>query len=291
VPLRGGRANKADPRGTFAKLWRAAERGEGPWKALFQPWSARPDRTPAWYEEQRQDSLMRTGGLDVLWEQYPETPDQALAAATLTKRLPLQWVEACSEDCDPVEPDLGLPGLTCWEHPGPGKRYVIGADPAEGIPHRDPSAACVLEKETLTQVAELAGTIEPAVFGQYLAQLAGYYNKAAVLIERNNHGHLTINAAREEGCHLLKGHDKNPGWLELNSTKCDLWDNVAEHLRVGAMLVRSGTTRTQLISIEGATLKAPEGEHDDHAVAFALAVQAACTPTVNYAELHRLLRR
>ena len=40
---------------------------------------------------------------------------------------------------------LAIPGVTLYELPQPGRRYVIGADPAEGNPNSDESAACVLD--------------------------------------------------------------------------------------------------------------------------------------------------
>jgi hypothetical protein len=51
-----------------------------------------------------------------------------------------------------------------------------------------------------------------------------------------------------------------------------MYDALANALRAGEVTLHSAETFHQLASIEGSTLKAPEGQHDDRAVAFALAV-------------------
>jgi hypothetical protein len=81
-----------------------------------------------------------------------------------------------------------------------GRRYVIGVDSAEGNVHSDESVACVLDAETWTQVAVLACRVEPATFADYVAEVAGYYNAADMLVERNNHGHLVIRELARAGC-------------------------------------------------------------------------------------------
>jgi hypothetical protein len=74
---------------------------------------------------------------------------------------------------------------------------------------------------------------------------------------------------------VLKGHDGNPGWMSSSRGKAILYDTLVEEVRNGSVLIRDEETKVQLAIIEGATLRAPEGEHDDRAVALALAVNAA----------------
>jgi hypothetical protein len=47
----------------------------------------------------------------------------------------------------------------------------------------------VLDVETGEEVATLAGKFELALFAHYLNAVAMWYNQAAVMCERNNHGH------------------------------------------------------------------------------------------------------
>jgi len=70
---------------------------------------------------------------------------------------------------------------------------VIGADVGEGLAHGDASAACVLDLKTGEQVAELHGRIPPDRFARVLDALGRYYHRALLGVERNNHGHSTLN--------------------------------------------------------------------------------------------------
>ena len=140
-----------------------------------------------------------------------------------------------------------MPGLTVWEEPIPGRRYVIGADPAEGNPNSDESAACVLDAETWAQVAELTGKIEPSTFAAYLDELGRWYNSADVMAERNNHGHLLIRELQRLGnLRVLEGYDGKPGWLSNVKGKPLLYGLVADAVRDGACVIRGSETAAQL---------------------------------------------
>ena len=54
----------------------------------------------------------------------------------------------------------------------------------------------------------------------------------------------------------------------------ELYDACADAFRNTETVLHSFATFTQLASIEGATLRAPEGEHDDRADSYALACVA-----------------
>ena len=165
--------------------------------------------------------------------------------------------------------------LAVWEAPVPGHRYVIGADPAEGNPNSDESAACVLDTATCAQVAELTGKIEPSTFAVYLDELGRWYNNADVLPERNNHGHLLIRELQRLGnLRVLDGYDGKPGWLSTIKGKPLLYGLVADAVRDAVCTIHGSETAAQLASIEASTLRAPQGLHDDRADAFALAIAA-----------------
>lgn len=178
-----------------------------------------------------------------------------------------------------------VPGLTAFVAPEAGRGYVIGADPAEGNPQSDESAASVVDGLTGEQVAVLAGRFDPAVFAAHVATASEYYNSAPVLVERNNHGHAVLLWLGEfSTVHCLPGLDGKPGWLESGRSKPLAVDCAADVLRDGAQSgapawVRDRETLDQLASIEGSTLRAPEGalgarQHDDRALAHILALAA-----------------
>jgi hypothetical protein len=262
--------------------------------------------------------LTRTGSLDALYEQYPSSDTEALAPAQAEKRFPLSWLQACFEEIpaldhphsvsanlrdSPTDPGTASRGqatlaslgdtcggqLTIYRLPQPGRQYVIGADPAEGNPQSDPSAAIVLDAHTGEEVAVFHGRAEPAVFAQHLAHLAHAYNSAALLVERNQHGHAVLLWLTEHGSriapnqprpHLLAGTDGRLGWLTTSASKALLLTHLAEQLRHRRCTLHHRQTWEQLAHLDGATLRAPPGQEDDLAIAFALAVYAASEMTV-----------
>jgi hypothetical protein len=267
------RSNKTIPDSPFKQMYRAARAGTSPWVSVFLPWYVRPGRDSAWYEEQKRDVLGRTGSLDDLHEQYPATDEEALSARELDKRLPPQWLSQCHVPIPEIDdPPIGIPGMRVYQLPHWQRKYVIGADPAEGNPTSDDSSLHVLD-DLGAEVACLADKIETTTFAEYIVQIARWYNGAEVLVERNNHGHAVIGHIAETSLetHLLEGWDGKLGWFSSTRGKALMWAAVADATRDKVVTIRSGETYNQLLSIEGATLKAPKGMHDDRAVSFGLA--------------------
>jgi hypothetical protein len=287
------RADKTTPNSLFKRTYRAAKAGKSPWNAIFLPWSVRPERDAAWYATQKADILTRTGSLDDLYQQYPATDDEALAPPQLDRRIPYAWIMKCFRET-PVITDHGynLPFLELFTPLNIGHQYMIGADPAEGNPTSDPSVASVVDRNTLEEVCVLDGKVEPKVFAGYLVSLSKIFRGAPLMVERNNHGHAVILALEEIynfRNRLLCGEDRRVGWQTTSKSKELMYSNGADVLRDGRAIIHCPTTKTQLSLIEGSTLKAPEGEHDDHAVAYMLSLtSAAASPVgafaVNYTE-------
>lgn len=280
-----GRSDKTNPQSEFKAIYRAAKSGAAAeWRAIFLPWSARPERTAEWYALQKADVQARTGALDELYEQYPATDAEALQPATLNKRFPPAWLGRAYRDQaqlnpvdgPPLEGAPALPELVIYKEPVAGRVYVIGADPAEGNPTSDESASSLVDRETGEEVATLSGQFEPAVFGANLAELSRYYHRAGVLVERNNHGHAVILWMKDNAkdVPLLTGLDDRPGWLETERSKSLAYDTTAEYLRAGNAKVHGLDSFSQLASVEGASLNAPTGQADDRAMAFVLAQMA-----------------
>lgn len=271
--------DKSKPMSRFKAIYRAAAEGLNAYAPIFLPWNARPERTPEWYAAQRADTLANTGSLDDLHQEYPATPEQALAPRSLDKRIPHDWLQACYAKLPPIHPPAApaLPSLVIWKAPQPGRRYIVGADPAEGNPTSDESGLCVLDRITGEQCAELAGRFDPTVLAGYAYHLARYYNHAAIMPERNNHGHAFIAwfAANGQGILILFGPDNKPGWNSNSLGKSLMYDRAADTFRDaardGLILLHGQETYLQLASIEGRTLLAPEGMRDDRADSWTLA--------------------
>lgn len=271
--------DKSRPESPFKRIYRAAKRGKTDWRAIFLPWSARPGRTPEWYAAQTADIMARTGALDDLHQEYPATDTEALAPRSLDKRISPMWIEACYEEMEPLTMDSGpaIPGLEVYCPPVVSGRYIIGGDPAEGNPNSDDSALTVLDFATGEECAVLAGKFEPSTFGSHIKELSAYYNSAPAMIERNNHGHAVIQWVQEHErrVKVLPGHDEKVGWMSSKLGKALLYTECADHFRANALdgtkILHSFASYQQLASIEGATLRAPDGQHDDRADSYALA--------------------
>jgi hypothetical protein len=271
------RADKTQPQSVFKRIYAGAKQRLTEWVAVFLPWNARPDRDQNWYEAQKADIVYRTGSVDDLHEQYPTTDVEALAPRTLDKRIAPEWLQQCYVEAAPlsltrVPQAPAIPGLVVYSLPQPSHQYVIGADPAEGNPTSDDSSLAVLDAETGEEVASLAGKFQPAVLAAHAHALGKWYNSASILVERNNHGHAVLLWLRERGeIRLLSGHDDKEGWLSSQLGKVMLYDRCADAFRNSEVVLHNFATFAQLASIDGSTLRAPEGEHDDRADAFALA--------------------
>lgn len=296
------RVKKSEPNSEFKRIYRGARSGENGWFPIFLPWKAHPGRDAVWYDMQRRDILSRTGSLDDLFEQYPETDQQALSARTLDKRIPPMWVEACYAEVKAVvvKGSPSLPGLVIYKAPQFGVRYVVGVDSAEGNENSDDSAMTVLNLKSGEEVASFCAKVEPTVFAQYISQVSAFYNHAPAMIERNNHGHAVIQWMEEHArrTRLLLGHDAEThkqdkksrkrrkhlkaGWLSSKLGKTLLYTQCTDFFRTSADVDNEGQNPTkvlhtlktydQLLSIESATLAAPQGSNDDMADSFALAV-------------------
>lgn len=267
-------SDKTNPASLFKQIYRAAKLGANEWRNLFLPWHARPGRTQAWYEAQKRDSLANTTSLDDLHQEYPATDTEALAPRSLDKRIASIWIENCYKEIEPIEDDKApaLPRLRIYQKPVAGRKYVAGVDPAEGNPTSDDSALTVLDMLTGEEVAVLNGKFQPSMMAGYADLICTYYNKADIMVERNNHGHAVLLWLDEHSrLRRLPGHDTKIGWMSSALGKSLLYNQMADCFRDKETILHSFATYTQLASIEGATLRAPDGENDDLADSYALA--------------------
>lgn len=288
------RVDKSAPNSEFKKIYKGAKKGENDWQPVFLPWHVRPSRDAAWYEAQKRDILSRTDSLDDLWEQYPATDAEALAPRSLDKRISPNWLLKVFEEKKPLDLSvaglglartdvsrraLALPGLMVWELPQPGVKYVLGGDPAEGNPTSDNSSMGICRQDSGKLVAKVSGKLQPAVMASHIDTLGQWYNKAPALIERNNHGHAVLLWLEEHSkLKIMEGPDGKPGWLDNQRGKTLLYDTCADAVRTEDCSLHDFATYEQLGSIEGSTLRAPEGNLDDDADMFALCQAARWKP-------------
>jgi hypothetical protein len=289
-------AVKSRPNSHYKKLWNSGSRHEGGWSAVFLPWDAHPGRSKRWYEKRKAETLAELGSVDELFENYPSTAAECLAPRSIDKRInPELLVKVYKPKSGPCAPSVrkrshdgktlpALPGSKIFVGAAEGLKYVIGVDPAEGNPNSDPSVAEVLEAVTGEEVAVVACKAEPAVFASYVALLSEWYNNAAVMVERNNHGHAVLQWLRDNAPSVqrLHGLDGKLGWLSNSIGKSTMYTELARAVSQQDITIVSLETFQEVTSIEAGTLKAPRGAHDDRATALALANMARGKIVVNY---------
>lgn len=273
------RADKSKPNSEFKRIYRAAKAGQSPWTAIFLPWWSHPKRNSDWYEDQRKDIVSRTSALDDLHEQYPADDVEALAARTLDKRISSVWLDQCYvplAELDPLPVDAPVINrLVIYREPERGKSYLIGGDPAEGNPTSNDSALTVLEEMTGEEVAKLNGKFQPSTFASHISEVSAYFNDAPAMIERNNHGHAVLLWLRDNSrVNLLYGFDYKEGWHSTSYGKTRMYTAATDAFREKSTITHSFESYLQLSSIDGSTLRAPDGEMDDLADSYALAIIA-----------------
>lgn len=222
--------------GMFYDDWKAVERGDSDFIAIFIPWywqdEYRRPVPPGFKMTVEEAMLVKRYGLDkeqLSWrrakiaelkpsdggnpddlfkQEYPCNPDEAFLfsgrlvfqSGHLQKALQECYLpkwRAEIESGSVVERGDGR--LRIWQKPKPGERYVIGADVAEGVTGGDYSSADVLDLSTGRQVAQWHGHIAPDLYGRLLAAVGKHYNRALIGVERNNHGLTTLTALRDTG--------------------------------------------------------------------------------------------
>lgn len=296
----GSIADKDVPKSPHKNIYTAAKKGDNDWFAIFMPWTARPGRDLAWYLRIWHEALIAAGGdvaaaKDDIWQQYPGNDMEALAPRQQGKRVPYSLIQRVYIEKRPLQKTPGAPyihGLKIYVMPEEEGEYVIGADPAEGVPGGNDSSARILNLKTGEEVAALEGKYEPKVdFPKILFDLASFYNDAALLIERNNHGHAVIAGVESiinatSGTYvslLLDLRDNKEGWLTSPSGsgktygKAAMYDTGAQHVKDGLCLIHDDVTVEQLGDIDVVTLKGTTG-NDDCADAFVLACVARTLP-------------
>jgi hypothetical protein len=180
---------------------------------------------------------------------------------------------------------IGAP-LKIWKEPEINKRYVIGADVAEGI-RGDWSCATVMDVDSCETVARWRGDSEPNEFGEIIEQLGRYYNHALVACEINNHGLTAVQRLRDLHYDNIyrreKGEDERfeeftskLGWRTDRKTKPLMINALAEAIYTGKITDYDHTFIREcmeyVVDDRGRT-NAQIGAHDDTVISTAIALQ------------------
>ncbi|HEU4544374.1 MAG TPA: hypothetical protein VFR23_24800 [Jiangellaceae bacterium] len=168
-----------------------------------------------------------------------------------------------------------------------GKLYILTLDPSEGG-GGDPSGGSLRERATGDLAAVIDGQYQPWELARSGAALGREYNDALVAVERNNHGHATLQALeREEKYKKIYEHsDGKHGWPTNPVTRPEMLDALEDAHRHGHWRSPDRATleqfRTFVIPPSGKPEAAP-GSHDDLVLAEAIGWAVRQLPTRTYA--------
>ena len=328
VPLSGRIVIESTANGMgnpFHDLWIQAKQGENLYRPHFYPWwwdqgyrMAGPALGELTEEEQHLRDAWDLDDDQLRWrrgkrkqlrdrfpQEYPENDGHCFLAsgrccfemsALLGARAriaaepePQALSHLSDEEGNPIS--LSPARLLVWRPPEQGREYVIGADVGEGLAHGDPSAACVLDRETGEQVAELHGRIASGRFASLLAALGRLYLEAELAVESNNHGHATLDALHNtlnySPLYRYRRYDQSGlagealGWPTNARTKPLMIDELAEAIAEGHLLIHSEGLVDEcltFITTDSGSREAQPGKHDDRVMAAAIAWQVRKRP-------------
>jgi hypothetical protein len=178
--------------------------------------------------------------------------------------------------------------LQVWQRPQPGKEYRIGADISEGLDvgrDTDWSVGVVLDASNMDEVATIRVKIDPDLFAWQLASLGKWYNNAKLIVERNNHGLVTLKFLSDVHIYpdvysekiLDERSSRSARKLGFHTTvksKPLIIDYLKELIRENEIKVRSPKVLDELqtfVNYPNGRMAAQSGSHDDCVMALAIA--------------------
>ena len=178
--------------------------------------------------------------------------------------------------------------LQVWQRPQPGKEYRIGADISEGLDvgrDTDWSVGVVLDATSMDEVATIRVKIDPDLFAWQLASLGKWYNNAKLIVERNNHGLVTLKFLSDVHIYpdiysekiLDERSSRSARKLGFHTTvksKPLIIDYLKELIRENEIKVRSPKVLDELqtfVNYPNGRMAAQSGSHDDCVMALAIA--------------------
>lgn len=195
---------------------------------------------------------------------------------------------------EPIE-KRGIGGdIWIWRYPDYSKSYATAVDPARGD-GEDYSTILIFEVESMEQVVEFKGKVDPQTLGHMAVSLSTEYNDALLIIDNKNVGFGTVQVALDknypnlyrtyrhdpyldEAVHLTKGYDLKseqdtvPGFTISTKIRPVLISKLENYLREREVIVRSKRLVNEMyvfVWLNGKA-QAQRGYNDDLIMALAM---------------------
>ncbi len=198
--------------------------------------------------------------------------------------------------------------LLIWDKPKEGEHYILGVDVSEGIDvgEKDTDNSCihVYNRINWKLVASWCGKIDPDLLGDLCYDIGWYYNMAWLVIEKNNHGLVTLKKVQNfypliyfkiEFDEKTDKKTKKLGWETNKITRPLMIGDLKMLVRDRLARIPDKETIKEMLTFirypDGST-KATAGKHDDRVIASALAYQGHKTmPIVDLSPRRKRLVR
>lgn len=297
----------------FHNIWLDSEIKGSPWKGVFFPWDARPDRDAAWYAAQERKYR---GQSWLLHQEYPRNPVEAFAkSGRVVVDFDLldehTWVEPEAayawdfasktfdmENLSLEEREKTEILLEVWEHPKVWRtesghvlqppNYTIAADIAEGLSHGDATYITVYDSNTRECVAKVRTNYSADEVPDVLNYLGTYYYNALVGVERNNHGWGIIHALTrykryprlyrmEQMAKIVKGdRTQTFGWHTNSGSKPKMVQDFVREIKDHSIVPKDPLLRHELstfVQHDNGSYSANPPHHDDGVMSHMINVQ------------------
>ena len=211
-------------------------------------------------------------------QEYPEDDSSCFLSSGDAVMDLFKIKKLIEESTDPIkEKD----GLKMYREPIRGKRYVIGADPAEGV-NKDFSVATVIDIQSLEVVAKIRGQWKPSVFASKLNELGKLYsspggNFPIIAVERNNHGHAVLLSLNDihNYPNLFIDKDERLGWRTDSISRPMMMDAFVDAVEDVHLKINDKDILAECLTLidNNGKIEAANGKHDDCITSTAIGLQ------------------
>lgn len=262
---------------------------------IFYGWDVVEGRDATWAQKMRRrlgDALFR--------REYPLTADEAFVssgsnvfAVDVLLEIQAEPTRRCRIMRSPsgelyLQDELSHDdefGFFVYEAPVPGAKYLVAADPSEGLVDGDPSCIQVLrwDAQGVHQVAVFRSRLDPEDFADHVHQIALFFNRASIAVERNNHGMTVLKRlGRLRTPNVIRGGANRPGLWTSKESKATNIALTRKALADGHVKLRDQRTIDELLGFQEkktdkGTVTYEGTEHDDHVDALCIGVGYAVT--------------
>ena len=230
-----------------------------------------------WYFSKRQELKAK------VYQEYPCFPEQAFLHSG-TPYFDIELLDYQINEMKDLNNFKMLKGgdVEVYHEPVKNRKYCIGSDVAEGLEDRDSSTFFILDLETMEEVANGEYIEKPENHARILHEWAKKYNNAFIAVERNNHGHSTLNTLDNElgyrrNLYIEKTVDKirnttveKLGWSTNGKSKYIMLDKIDQAHREEKIKINSVRTLKQMRTIQTENGKV-ETNGKDRVIAVAIA--------------------